>query len=369
MKPDSKIFIAGHNGLVGSAITRYLIDNGYQNLITRNRAELDLLNQTDVDIFFRKEKIEYVFFAAAKVGGIMANTTYRGEFIFENLQIQNNIIHFSYKHGVKKLLFLGSSCIYPKNAPQPLKEEYLLSSELEYTNEPYAIAKIAGLKTIESYNLQYGTNFIAAMPTNLFGLNDSFDLDNSHVLPALIRKILLGKFLDERDFHSIRKDFKKNPVADSDNYLSEEKIRKILSHYGIKENSSGVEITLWGSGEPMREFLFSDDLAEACLFLMNKIDFKDLVAFSNQTSSVKNKEIRNTHINIGTGKDIKIRELAKIISEIIGFSGKLLWDSSKPDGTLRKYLDVSKLASLGWKHKTSLIDGIEKVYNNYIAHL
>ncbi|MDR0408155.1 MAG: GDP-L-fucose synthase [Campylobacteraceae bacterium] len=316
MQKGSKIYIAGHTGLVGSAILRHLQKNGYQNIITKTHKELDLTNQQEVKNFFEKEKPEYVFLAAAKVGGIEANNTYRADFIYENLQIQNNVIHQSYLNNVKKLLFLGSSCIYPKNAPQPIKEEYLLSDELEYTNEPYAIAKIAGIKMCESYNLQYKTNFISVMPTNLYGENDNFDLKTSHVLPALLRKI----------------------------------------HEAKVKNQKHVEI--WGSGNPKREFLYSDDMADACVFIMENINFQDLIKDKS--------EIRNTHINIGTGEDLTIKELANLIKKIIGFEGEFVFDTTKPDGTMRKLLDVNKLSKLGWKHKTSLDNGIKKMYDWYL---
>ncbi|MDR0467689.1 MAG: GDP-L-fucose synthase [Campylobacteraceae bacterium] len=312
MQKQSKIYIAGHTGLVGSAILRHLKNGGYTNIITKTHNELDLTKEQQVKDFFEKEKPEYVFLAAAKVGGIAANNTFRADFIYENIAIQNSVIHQSYKNNVKKLLFLGSSCIYPKNAPQPIKEEYLLTNELEYTNEPYAIAKIAGLKMCESYNLQYNTNFISVMPTNLYGENDNFDLKTSHVLPALLRKI----------------------------------------HEAKIENRKNVEI--WGSGKPRREFLYSDDMADACVFIMKNVNFIDLIQ--------DKKEIKNTHINIGTGEDISILELANMIKKIVGFGGEFIFDSSKPDGTMKKLLDVSKLSSLGWRYKTSLEDGIREVY-------
>jgi len=312
MKTTAKIYVAGHRGLVGSAIVKNLTCKGYTNIITRTHAELDLTNQQAVLEFFEKEKPEYVFLAAAKVGGIVANNTYRADFIYENMQIQNNVIHQSYVHGVKKLLFLGSTCIYPKNAPQPMNEDTLLTSELEYTNEPYAIAKIAGIKMCESYNLQYGTNFISVMPTNLYGPNDNFDLQTSHVLPALIRKIHEAKQ---------RKD---------------------------------KEVEIWGSGKPRREFLYSEDMADACVFIMEKVDFKDL--------SKDKHEMRNTHINIGTGKDISIQELAELIQKVIGYEGKLVYNTSKPDGTMLKLSDSSKLHALGWKHKMELDEGVKSVY-------
>jgi GDP-L-fucose synthase len=319
MKRDSKIYVAGHRGLVGSAIVENLKSKGYTNIIGKTHAELDLLDQKGVAEFFEKEKPEYVFLAAAKVGGIIANNTFRAQFIYENLQIQNNIIHQSYINGVKKLLFLGSTCIYPKDAPQPISEESLLTSPLEYTNEPYAIAKIAGIKMCESYNLQYGTNFISVMPTNLYGPNDNFDLQNSHVLPALVRKM----------------------------------------HEAKMGGAKTVEI--WGSGKPMREFLHSSDMADACVFVMENIDFADVAK--------DKKEIRNTHINIGSGEEISIADLAHLIKEIVGFEGELVFDATKPDGTMRKLSDVSKLNSLGWERKISLEDGIRGVYKWYLGSL
>ncbi len=317
MNKTSKIYIAGHKGLVGSAIVKNLQQKGYTNLIYRTHKELDLLDQVAVENFFKLEKPEYVILAAAKVGGIVANNTYRADFIYENLQIQNNVIHQSYVHGVTKLLFLGSTCIYPKNAPQPMLEDSLLTSELEYTNEPYAIAKIAGIKMCESYNIQYGTNFISVMPTNLYGPNDNFDLETSHVLPALLRKMHEAKLNDE------------------------------------------PQVEIWGSGKPKREFLYSEDMADACVFIMENRDFKD-------TYDEDSKEIRNTHINIGTGVDISIKELALTIKRIVGYDGELYFNDIKPDGTMLKLTDPSKLNSLGWKHKVELEDGIKKVYEWYI---
>ena len=362
MNKDSKIYIAGHMGLVGSAITRRLKEEGYHNFIFKTFAELDLTNQQATLDFFSHEKPAYVFLAAAKVGGIVANNTYRADFIFENIQIQNNIIHASYKNGVKKLLFLGSSCIYPKNAPQPLKEDYLLTSPLEYTNEPYAIAKIAGIKTCESFNLQYGTNYISVMPTNLYGFNDNFDLEKSHVLPALIRKMHLGKALHNNNWDLIRSDLNKKPIEGMDGTQPEPSILEKLSKYGIIKRSSGTEVTLWGTGNPRREFLFSDDLADACVFIMNNIDFKDLV----ELSKTNDNEVRNTHINIGSGADLSIRELSDIVKRIVDFPGNIIWDASKPDGTPQKLLDVSKLKKLGWKYNFKLNDGISEVYQRYL---
>jgi len=364
MKKNSKIYIAGHRGLVGSAIVKNLKSKGYTNLVYRTHKELDLLDYEAVADFFTKEKPEYVILAAAKVGGIVANNTYRAEFIYENLQVQNNVIHQSYLNGVKKLLFLGSTCIYPKNAPQPMKEEYLLTSELEYTNEPYAIAKIAGIKMCESYNIQYGTNFISVMPTNLYGPNDNFDLEKSHVLPALIRKIYLGKCLENNDWEAIRKDLDKNPIESINGNANKENILNILEKYGIsfKINSNKVRIEIWGSGKPRREFLWSEDMADACVFLMENIDFKD-------TYKQDSKEIRNTHINIGTGIDISIKELAQTIKNIIGFQGELYFNTSKPDGTMVKLTDPSKLQNLGWKHTVELEKGIKKIYKWYTSSL
>jgi len=356
MKKESKIYIAGHRGLVGSAILDNLTLKGYTNLIFRTHAELDLTNQSAVEKFFIKENPEYVILAAAKVGGIVANNTYRADFIYENIMIQNNVIHQSYLNGVKKLLFLGSTCIYPKNAPQPMSEESLLTSTLEYTNEPYAIAKIAGIKMCESYNLQYGTNFISVMPTNLYGPNDNFDLEKSHVLPALIRKIHLGKCLENKDWEAIKKDLDKNPIEGVDGTSSEESILEVLAKFGVKQG----EIEIWGSGKPKREFLWSEDMADACVFLLENRDFK-------HTFSSENQEVKNTHINIGTGVDISIKELAEQIKISIGYKGSFNFNISKPDGTIRKLTDVSKLHSLGWKHTVSLNKGVEKIYAWYLS--
>jgi len=361
---NSKIYLAGHTGLVGSAIHKKLKEKGYKNLIYKTIEELDLMNTVKVDEYFRKEKPEYVFLAAAKVGGIVANNIYRADFIYNNIQIQNNVIYNSYKYGVKKLIFLGSSCIYPKNAPQPLKEDYLLTGELEYTNEPYAIAKIAGIKTCESFNLQYGTNFISVMPTNLFGPNDNFDLEKSHVLPAVIRKMHLGKTLVENNMESLRKDLNKNPVEGIDGSAHIEQILKKLEKYGIRKKDGKVTITFWGTGNPRREFLHSDDLADALLYIFENLDFEDLVP-DKQMFDLEVKNIRNTHINIGRGTDVTIKELVSIIKDIIGYKGEIEWDTSKPEGTPQKLLDVSKLNNLGWKEKLSLEEGIRLVYNGY----
>ncbi len=371
MKKNSKIYLAGHTGLVGSALKRKLEEKGYTNLIGRTINELDLTNQKAVAEFFENEKPEYVLLAAAKVGGIVANNTYRAQFIYENLMIQCNVIHHSYLNGVKKLLFLGSSCIYPKQAPQPLKEKYLLTDVLEYTNEPYAIAKIAGIKMCESYNIQYGTNFISVMPTNLYGPNDNYDLEKSHVLPALIRKMHLGKCLIEDNWEAIRYDFNKRPVEGVDGKATEIEIGEKLEKYGIFRHAntgSPVTVRLWGTGAPRREFLHSDDMADACVYLMENVDFKDIVKdkFADKITSRDPKiEIRNTHINIGTGKDLTIKELAYLVKEIVGFDGLIEWDTSKPDGTFQKLLSVKKINELGWKEKITLEEGIKMVYQEY----
>ena len=346
MDINSKIYVAGHRGLVGSAIVKDLESKGYLNIVTKTHSELDLTNQEAVQEFFKFNRPEYVILAAAKVGGIEANNSYRGSFIYENMMIQNNVIHQSHVQGVKKLLFLGSTCIYPKHCPQPMKEDHLLTNALEYTNEPYAIAKIAGIKMCESYNLQYGTNFISVMPTNLYGPNDNFDLETSHVLPALIRKIHLAKLLSESKLEAVVKDLKMDNIEEAKAYLS---------RFGVSADS----VEIWGTGTPRREFLWSEDMADACVFLMQNRNFSD-------THSAIEKEIRNTHINIGTGVDVSIKELAETIKNAIFFKGKLVFNSDKPDGTLRKLTDVSKLQTLGWKHKIDLEEGINKLYNWYL---
>lgn len=345
MNLDSKIFVAGHNGLVGSAILKTLKTKGYNNIVTKNRDALNLLDYDKVNSFFKNERPEYVFLAAAKVGGILDNATRRGTFIYENLMIQNHIIHLSYIHQVKKLLFLGSTCIYPKNCPQPIKEDYLLTGPLEYTNEPYAIAKIAGIKMCESYNIQYGTNFLSVMPTNLYGPNDNFDLEKSHVLPALIRKIHLAKLYQANNVEALKLDLKVSSINE---------VEIMLSQYGITKNS----VAIWGSGLPMREFLWSEDMARACVFVMEQIDFFECI--------LNPKEIKNTHINIGTGKDISIKALAYLIKEIIDYKGDFTFDKSKPDGTFKKLTDCSKINNLGWKHKVSLEEGIDNLYKWYL---
>lgn len=376
MKNVDKIYIAGHTGLVGSAILRNLQLKGYTNFVFTPYPEYDLTNQIAVAGFFQKEKPDYVFLAAAKVGGIVANNTYRAQFIYENIQIQNNVIHQSYVHGVKKLLFLGSSCIYPKNCPQPIKEEYLLTNELEYTNEPYAIAKIAGLKMCEAYNVQYGTNFISVMPTNLYGPNDNYNLEKSHVLPALIRKMHLGKCLENSDWEAIKNDLNKRPVEGIDGNADEKEIINILDKYGIKKSQNSklklqISISLWGSGAPRREFLHSHDLADACVFIMENRNFNDLIKFSHNSRLTSesyrdhDSQIINTHINIGTGKDLTIKELAYLVKGITGFNGNIEWDITKPDGTMQKLLNVDKLHELGWKESIELKTGIREIYEQY----
>lgn len=354
MKKDSKIFVAGHRGLVGSAILKNLKQRGYTNFVLRTHAELDLTDQQAVNEFFAAEKPEYVFLSAAHVGGIMANSLYRADFIYINLMIQNNVIHASYINKVKKLLFLGSTCIYPREAPQPMPEDCLLTSPLEYTNEPYAIAKIAGIKMCESYNLQYGTNYIAVMPTNLYGPNDNFNLETSHVLPAMIRKIHLAKCLHADDWDALRKDLTTRPVEGVSGDASQQDILSILEKYGIYPD----KVELWGTGKPLREFLWSEEMADASVYIMEKIDFADV--------RPEGKEVRNTHINIGTGKELSIKEVATLIREKIGYEGDLVFNSSKPDGTLRKLTDVSKLHALGWHHKIEIAEGVELLYNWYL---
>lgn len=360
---EAKIYVAGHRGLVGSAILKNLQSKGYTNFVLKTHAELDLTSQTEVAEFFAKEKPEYVILAAAKVGGIVANNTYRADFIYENLMIQNNVIHQSYLNGVKKLVFLGSTCIYPKEAPQPMPEDCLLTSPLEYTNEPYAIAKIAGIKMCESYNIQYGTNFISVMPTNLYGPNDNFNLETSHVLPAMIRKIHLGKSLENNDWETIRADMNARPVNGVDGMASQKDILDVLAGYGVAQNDEKVKVELWGSGKPMREFLWSEEMADATIFVMEKINFSDL------TSVIGNKEIKNTHINVGTGKDLSIKEVAELIKKEIGFAGELWFNTQKPDGTMKKLTDVSKLNALGWKYRVEIEEGINRLYAWYINNI
>ncbi len=354
MKKDSKIYVAGHRGLVGSAILKNLQQKGYTNLIGRTSHELDLMDVVKVREFFDEEKPEYVFLAAAHVGGIVANNVYRADFIYKNLQIQNNVIGESFRHRVKKLLFLGSTCIYPKEVPQPMSEEALLTAPLEYTNEPYAIAKIAGLKMCESFNLQYGTNYIAVMPTNLYGPNDNFDLERSHVLPAMIRKIYLAKMFGDNNWERIRQDLNKRPIEGVSGTNSTDEIREILHKYGITQD----KVTLWGTGKPMREFLWSEEMADACVFIMERVNFDDL----KQGKS----EVRNCHINIGTGQEISIRDLSQLVVDTIGYQGNVVFDTDKPDGTMRKLIDVSKLNALGWKHQIDIATGVKKMVEWYI---
>lgn len=390
-----KIYVAGHRGLVGSAIWNNLKARGYDNLVGRTHTELDLTDQQAVDRFFDEERPDAVVLAAAFVGGIMANSLYRADFIMQNMKMQCNVISSAYSHGVKKLLFLGSTCIYPKDAPQPMREDALLTSPLEYTNEEYAIAKIAGLKMCESYNLQYGTDYIAVMPTNLYGPNDNFHLENSHVMPAMMRKVYLSKLIHEGDWEAIRRDMDKRPVNPTDKLRaligegnvdgknSEERIRRALAFYGIEDN----RVTLWGTGSPLREFLWSEDMADASVHVLLNVSFSDIIGVEKYSSVFygakadgavdRNNsegrggaipslgEIRNCHINVGTGKELTIRELADLIVRVVGFDGEVVWDSSKPDGTPRKLIDVSKLHSLGWTHKVEIEEGVEKLYAWY----
>lgn len=354
LEQSAKIFVAGHRGLVGSAIWNNLKQRGYTNLTGRTHQELDLLDPIAVKRFFDEEQPEAVVLAAAHVGGILANLHYRADFIYQNLQIQQNVIGESFRHGVRKLLFLGSTCIYPREAPQPMKEEALLTSPLEYTNEPYAIAKIAGLKMCESFNLQYGTNYIAVMPTNLYGPNDNFHLENSHVLPAMMRKIYLAKCLNEGNWEAVRKDINLRPVEGVNGSCTEQVILEKLAKFGITPEA----VTLWGTGTPMREFLWSEEMADASVHVLLNVDFKDICAG-------KGEEIRNCHINIGTGKEISIREAAEMIIREVGFRGELRWDRSKPDGTLRKLTDVTRLHALEWHHRIEIDEGIHRLYEWY----
>jgi len=367
MEKNSKIYIAGHTGLVGSAITKTLENKGYTNLLTRDIGELDLTNQADVKAFFEKEKPEYVILAAAKVGGVIANNTYRGEFIYLNLMIQNNVIHHSYLNGVKKLLFLGSTCIYPREAPQPMKEEYLLTGPLEYTNEPYAIAKIAGMKLCESYNIQYGTNFIAVMPTNLYGPNDNFDLEKSHVLPALLRKIHLGKCLENNNWEAIRKDLYTHPIEGINGTREKSVILTVLSKYGVTIDKNQVKVEVWGSGKPMREFMYSEDMAAACVYMMEIVDIQHINRFTQEP--IDPADPRKIHfINIGTGKEISIKDLAEEIKTLLSYKGDIYFNTEKPDGTMRKLTSVDLLNGLGYNHTVELTQGIDLMYNAYLSN-
>ena len=387
LNKDSKIFVAGHKGLVGSAIWINLLSRGYTNLVGRTHAELDLTDQVAVRQFFDEEQPDAVVLAAAFVGGIMANSLYRADFIMMNMKIQCNVISEAYAHGVKKLLFLGSTCIYPKLAPQPMKEDALLTSPLEYTNEEYAIAKIAGLKMCESYNLQYGTNYIAVMPTNLYGPNDNFHLENSHVMPAMMRKIYLAKLIHEGDWAKIAIDLNKRPVEGIDGFADQRSIEGVLAKYGIYNN----KVVLWGTGTPLREFLWSEDMADASVHILLNVNFSDIIGIEKYSSvfygtSTKGNvdrnasegrggaipslgEIRNCHINVGTGKELTIRELSELVTKAVGFTGIVEFDASKPDGTMRKLIDVSKLHSLGWTHKIEIEDGVQKLFRWYKQNL
>lgn len=387
MDKDSKIYIAGHRGLVGSAIWNNLKQRGYNNLVGRTHKELDLTNQQAVKAFFDSERPDAVVLAAAFVGGIMANSLYRADFIMQNMLMQCNVIGNAYTHGVKKLLFLGSTCIYPKNAPQPMKEDALLTSPLEYTNEEYAIAKIAGLKMCESYNLQYGTNYIAVMPTNLYGPNDNFHLENSHVMPAMMRKVYLAKLIHDGDWDAIRTDMDKRPVEGITGANTNEEILGVLAKYGISDN----KVVLWGTGTPLREFLWSEDMADASVHVLLNVDFKDIIGIEKYSSVFYGAtadgavdrdnsegrggaipslgEIRNCHINVGTGKELTIRELSELVVKTVGFGGVVEFDASKPDGTPRKLIDVEKLHSLGWTHKVEIEQGVQKLFDWYQSSL
>ena len=353
MDKSEKIYVAGHRGLVGSAIWNNLQAKGYTHLVGKTHAELDLLDGAAVKAFFDKEQPEYVVLAAAKVGGIVANNTYRADFIYENLQIQQNVIGESFRHGVKKLLFLGSTCIYPRDAVQPMREDVLLTAPLEYTNEPYAIAKIAGLKMCENFNLQYGTNYIAVMPTNLYGPNDNFDLERSHVLPAMIRKIYLGKCLQEGNWQAVRRDLNNRPVEGISGEATEQDMVAVLAKYGIYRQY----VELWGTGKPLREFLWSEEMADASVYILEHVDFADLRGDAP--------EVRNCHINIGTGKELSIRELSELIKRTVDYRGEIRFNADKPDGTMRKLTDVSKLHSLGWRHKIEIEEGVQKLFDWY----
>ena len=388
---NAKIYVAGHRGLVGSAIWNNLLKRGYTNLVGRTHRELDLTDQLAVRRFFDEERPDAVVLAAAFVGGIMANSLYRADFIIQNMIMQCNVIGEAYKHGVQRLLFLGSTCIYPKNAPQPMTEDCLLTSPLEYTNEEYAIAKIAGLKMCESYNLQYGTNYIAVMPTNLYGPNDNFHLENSHVMPAMMRKIYLAKLIHDGDWTAIRRDMDKRPVQFKkgdqeltvDGSASKEEILESLAFYGIFDN----KVVLWGTGTPLREFLWSEDMADASVHVLLNVNFSDVIGIEKYSSvhygvsafgAVDRNnsegrggaipslgEIRNCHINVGTGKELTIRELSQLVVDTVGFEGVVEFDASKPDGTPRKLIDVSKLHSLGWTHSVEIGDGVRKLFDWY----
>ncbi len=384
---NTKIYVAGHRGLVGSAIWNNLLQRGYTQLIGRTHQELDLTDQQAVRAFFDEERPQAVVLAAAFVGGIMANSLYRADFIMQNMLMQCNVIGESYRHGVEKLLFLGSTCIYPKNAPQPMKEDALLTSPLEYTNEEYAIAKIAGLKMCESYNLQYGTNYIAVMPTNLYGPNDNFHLENSHVMPAMIRKVYLARLIHEGQWDTIRRDLTLRPVEGIGGEADKEDILRVLGKYGISDN----RVELWGTGTPLREFLWSEDMADASVHLLLNVNFSDIIGIEKYSSvhygqAVDGQldrnhsegrggaipslgEIRNCHINVGTGKELTIRQLSELVAKAVGFEGDIVFDSTKPDGTPRKLIDVSKLHSLGWTHSVEIDEGVSRLYQWYVQNM
>ncbi|VEN75399.1 bifunctional GDP-fucose synthetase: GDP-4-dehydro-6-deoxy-D-mannose epimerase and GDP-4-dehydro-6-L-deoxygalactose reductase [Candidatus Desulfarcum epimagneticum] len=368
MKKDSRIYVAGHKGLVGSAILRKLKERGHSRLLFADSKELDLMSFEQTERFFRQTRPEYVFLAAAKVGGILSNHTERADFIYENLQVQNNVISRCHVHGVKKLLFPASSCVYPKDCPQPIREDDLMTGPLEYTNEPYAVAKIAGLKMCESYNLQYGADFITVMPTNLFGIHDTYDLEKSHVLPALLRKTHLARCLEEDRWEALRADLDKRPIKGVSGKSPRADILSVLEKFGVRRPGKAASITLWGTGKPFREFMLSDDLADACLHIMNHVDFHDIVrAFSRTDASGDIHEVKNPHINIGTGKDISIFDLAHMIKKIVGLRGEIRWDPSYPDGMPRKRLDISRLKKLGWTPSTNLEKDIRAVYGHYAS--
>ena len=383
LEKSAKIYVAGHRGLVGSAIWNNLLERGYANLVGRTHQELDLCDQLAVRRFFDEERPQAVVLAAAFVGGIMANSLYRADFIMQNMKMQCNVISEAYAHSVQKLLFLGSTCIYPKNAPQPMTEDCLLTSPLEYTNEEYAIAKIAGLKMCESYNLQYGTNYIAVMPTNLYGPNDNFHLENSHVMPAMIRKVYLAKLLNDLNWRYIRRDLNTRPVEGISGENSDDEIMEVLAKYGIYPN----KVVLWGTGAPLREFLWSEDMADASVHVLLNVDFQDIIgieryssvhygaaadaAVSRDSSAGRGGalpqlgEIRNCHINVGTGRELTIRQLSQLVVQAVGFTGTVSFDSSKPDGTMRKLTDVSKLHRLGWTHRVEIEDGVRRLFDWY----
>ena len=383
LNKDSKIYVAGHRGLVGSAIWNNLMQRGYTNLVGRTHQELDLTDQLAVRRFFDEQRPDAVVLAAAFVGGIMANSLYRADFIMQNMKMQCNVISEAYDHGVEKLLFLGSTCIYPKEAPQPMREDCLLTSPLEYTNEPYAIAKIAGLKMCESYNLQYGTNYIAVMPTNLYGPNDNFHLENSHVLPAMMRKVYLAKLIHDEEWAKIAVDLDKRPVEGVDGSATQGEILSVLAKYGIYNN----KVELWGTGRPLREFLWSEDMADASVHILLNVNFSDIIGHDRYSSvhfgakadgAVDRNhsqgrggalpqlgEIRNCHINVGTGKELTIRQLSELVAQAVGFEGEIAFDASKPDGTLRKLTDVSKLHSLGWTHSVEIEEGVGRLFRWY----